>query len=196
MFTSVLVSHSSVSATRPRVPLVEERRVAFPEDKVASLDYGVASLDYGVASLDYGVASLDDGVTSMEDNSVASLKDDGVALLKDNGVTSLGNNSTDGRAISPSLMGRIKPVGEDWCPPKEYFLGLGEPWERYAWDYSNNSEDDYLLRASQAYEESIVQACNNSRSSTNADNSKLELVTPSACLIIDVATDLFLYFFH
>ena len=61
-------------ATRPRVPLVEERRVAFPEDEVASLDYGVASLDYGVAS-------LDDGVTSMEDNSVASLKDDGVALL-------------------------------------------------------------------------------------------------------------------
>ena len=62
LFTSVLVSHSSVFATRPRVPLVEERRVAFPEDEVASLDYGVASLD--------------DGVTSMEDNSVASMKDD------------------------------------------------------------------------------------------------------------------------
>ena len=137
LFTSVLVSHSSVSATRPRVPLVEERRVAFPEDEVASLDYGVASLDYGVAS-------LDDGVTSMEDNSVASLKDDGVALLKDDGVTSLGNNSTDGRAVSPSLMGRIKPIGEDWRPTKEYLLGLGEHWEWDTWDYSNDSEDDHL----------------------------------------------------
>ena len=188
LFTSVLVSHSSVFATRPRVPLVEERRVAFPEDEVASLDYGVASLDYGVAS-------LDDGVTSMEDNSVGSLKDDGVALLKDDGVSSLGNDSTDGRAVSASLMGRIKLVGED-CHPPEYLLGQGEPWERYAWDYSDVSEEDYLLRASQAYEEKTVQACNNSRSSTNADNSKLELVTQSACLIIDVATDLFLYYFH
>ena len=102
----------------------------------------------------------------MEDNSVASLKDDGVALLKDDGVSSLGNDSTDGRADSPSLMGRIKLVDEDWHSPKEYLLGLGEPWERYAWDYSDDSEDDYLLRASQAYKESIVQACNNSRSST------------------------------
>ena len=109
--------------------MVEERRDAFPEDKVASLDYGVASLD--------------DGLTSMEDNSIASLKDNGVALLKDDGVSSLGNDSTDGRA----LMGRIKPVGEDWRSPKEYLLGLGESWERYAWDYSDDSEDDYLFRA-------------------------------------------------
>ena len=92
----------------------------------------------------------------MEDNSVGSLKDDGDALLKDDGVSSLGNDSTDGRAVSASLMGRIKPVGEDWHPPKEYLLGLGEPWERYAWDYSDDSEDDYLLRASHAYEESTV----------------------------------------
>ena len=123
--------------------MVEERRDAFPEDKVASLDYGVASLD--------------DGLTSMEDNSIASLKDNGVALLKDDGVSSLGNDSTDGRAVSPSLMGRIKPVGDDWRSPKEYLLGLGESWERYAWEYSDNSEDDYLLRASQAYEESTTK---------------------------------------
>ena len=182
VLTSVLVSYSSVFATRPTVPLVEESRVAFPEDEVASLDYGVASLDYA-----YGVASLDDGVTSMEDNGVASLKDygvtslkdDGVASLKDDGVASLGNDSTDERAVLPSLMARIKPVGEDWRPPKEYLLGLGEPWEPYLWDYSDDSEDGYLLRASQAYEESVVQACNNSRSSKNDDNSKLELVTPS-----------------
>ena len=102
--TSVLVSHSSVFATRLTVPLVEESRVAFPEDEVASLDYA------------YGVASLDDGV--------ASLKDDGVASLKDDGVASLGDDSTDERAISPSLMARIKLV-EDWRPPKEYFLSLG-----------------------------------------------------------------------
>ena len=76
-------------------------------------------------------------------SSVTSLKDNGVALLKDDGVSSLGNDSTDGRA----LMGRIKPVGEDWRSPKEYLLGLGESWERYAWDYSDDSEDDYLFRA-------------------------------------------------
>ena len=44
VMTNVLVSHSGVFATRPTVPLVEEGRVAFPEDEVASVDYGVASL--------------------------------------------------------------------------------------------------------------------------------------------------------
>ena len=44
VLTNVLVSHSGVFATRPTVPLVEEGRVAFPEDKVALLDYSVASL--------------------------------------------------------------------------------------------------------------------------------------------------------
>ena len=39
-------------------------------------------------------------------------------------------------------MGRIKPVGEDWCPRKEYLLCLWEPRESYLWDYqSDNSED-------------------------------------------------------
>ena len=68
VLTSVLVSHSSVFATRLRVSLAKEVRVAFPEDEVALLDYSVASLD--------------DEVASMEDNSVASLKDYDVALLK------------------------------------------------------------------------------------------------------------------
>ena len=54
-------------------------------------------------------------------SSVASLKDNGVALLKDDGVSSLGNDSTDERAVSPSLMGRIKPVGEAGVPPKSTF---------------------------------------------------------------------------
>ena len=44
VLTNVLVSHSGVCATRPTVPLVEEGRVAYPEDEVASLDYGVALL--------------------------------------------------------------------------------------------------------------------------------------------------------
>ena len=44
VLTSVLVSHSGVFATRSTAPLVEEGRVAFPEDEVALLYYGVASL--------------------------------------------------------------------------------------------------------------------------------------------------------
>ena len=44
VLTNVLVSHSSAFVTRPTVPLVEEGRVAFPEDEVALLDYGVALL--------------------------------------------------------------------------------------------------------------------------------------------------------
>ena len=44
VLTNVLVSHSGVFATRPTVPLVEEGRVAFPEDEVALLDYNVALL--------------------------------------------------------------------------------------------------------------------------------------------------------
>ena len=64
--------------------------------------------------------------------------------------------------------------------PKSTFRVWENLREPYLWDYqSDDSEDGYLLRASQAYEESVVQACNNSRSSKNDDNNKHELVTLS-----------------
>ena len=51
--------------------------------------------------------------------------------------------------------------------------------EPYLLDYQSDDSDGYSLRASQAYEESVVQACNNSRSSKNDNNSKHVLVTLS-----------------
>ena len=86
-------------------------------------------------------------------------KNYGVASLKDDGITSLGDNSSDERAVLPSLMARIKPVGEDWRPPKSTFWDRENLSETYLWDYqSDDSEDGYLLRASQANEGSVVQA--------------------------------------
>ena len=83
----------------------------------------------------------------------------GVASLQDDGVISLGDNSSDERAVLPFLMARIKPVGEDWRPPKSTFWDRKNLREPYLWDYqSDDSEDGYLLRASQANGESVVQA--------------------------------------
>ena len=80
-------------------------------------------------------------------------------MLKDDGVISLGDNRSDERALLPSLMARIKPVGEDWCPQKSTFWDRENLREPYLWDYqSDDSEDGYLLRASQANEGSVVQA--------------------------------------
>ena len=71
----------------------------------------------------------------------------------------LGDNRSDERAVLPSSMARIKPVGEDWCPPKSTFWDRENLRETYLWDYqSDDSEDSYLLRASQANGESVVQA--------------------------------------
>ena len=51
VLTSVLVSHSSVFATRPTVPLAEEVRVAFPEDKL--LCWTTVSLRWTMKSLQW-----------------------------------------------------------------------------------------------------------------------------------------------
>ena len=57
-------------------------------------------------------------------------------------------------AVSPSLLAGVKPVPEDWIPPRELLLGLGEPWEPFPWDSCYDTEDVNvdLLVASQQYE--------------------------------------------
>ena len=57
-------------------------------------------------------------------------------------------------AVSPSLLAGVKPVPEDWIPPRELLLGLGEPWEPFLWDSCYDTEDVNvdLLVASQQYE--------------------------------------------
>ncbi len=55
-------------------------------------------------------------------------------------------------------MARINPVGEDWRPPKSTFWDRENLRETYLWDYLyDDSEDGYLLTASQANGESVVQ---------------------------------------
>ena len=41
--------------------------------------------------------------------------------------------------VSSSLLGK-RPPPLDWKPPKEFLLGLGEPWEPYPWDYDSDDE--------------------------------------------------------
>ena len=71
-------------------------------------------------------------------------------------------------------------------PPKSVFWVWENLREPYLWDYrSDDSEDGYLPGASQAYEENVVQACNNSK---NDDNSKHVLVTLSGEYTTDGCT--------
>ena len=44
-------------------------------------------------------------------------------------------------SVSPSLLAGVKPVPEDWIPPRELLLGLGEPWEPGPWDSCYDTED-------------------------------------------------------
>ena len=57
-------------------------------------------------------------------------------------------------AVSPSLLAGVKPVLEDWIPPRELLLGMGEPWEPFPWDpcYDTENLNVDLLAASQQYE--------------------------------------------
>ncbi len=60
-------------------------------------------------------------------------------------------------AISPSICAAIQEKGDDWVPPREVLLGVGEPWESFSFDsrYDNPEEDGLLIRASQQYEVSL-----------------------------------------
>ena len=56
--------------------------------------------------------------------------------------------------VSPSLLAGVKPIPEDWIPPCELLLRLGESWEPFPWDpcYDTENLNVDLLAASQQYE--------------------------------------------
>ena len=52
-------------------------------------------------------------------------------------------------AISTSLVEGLCCPGEDWRPPKQFFLDVGQPFEMNSWEYSDDSNDGLLLAALQ-----------------------------------------------
>ncbi len=58
-----------------------------------------------------------------------------------------------GIAISPSLLAELT-ASEDWRPLNEFLLGVGEPFEPNAWEYSDDSDDRHLLAAAQMHGDS------------------------------------------
>ena len=47
---------------------------------------------------------------------------------------------------------------KDWKPPKQFLLGLGQPWEPDPWEYGDNPEDDELfMQASQVIEQQVQE---------------------------------------
>ena len=55
--------------------------------------------------------------------------------------------------ISPSLVVGLRCPSEDWLPPKQFLLGVGQPFKTNSWRYSDNSNDELLIAASQMLEE-------------------------------------------
>ena len=53
-------------------------------------------------------------------------------------------------AVSAPLLACINKVSsENWIPPEEFLLGLGQPWKPDAWEYGDEDEDSALVASSQ-----------------------------------------------
>ena len=51
--------------------------------------------------------------------------------------------------ILSSILARIgKLPSKNWVPPKEFLLGLGQPWEPDPWEYDDEAEESVLVAAS------------------------------------------------
>ena len=66
--------------------------------------------------------------------------------------------------ISPSILASIKEeIADDWLAPKEFLLGLGEPWEPFPFDPHYDDEgdktDSLFVSALQAHEETSESVC-------------------------------------
>jgi len=54
--------------------------------------------------------------------------------------------------ISPSILARCKFPPKNWIPPKEFLLGVGQPWEPDPWDpcYDDPEEVDFIAASQQS----------------------------------------------
>ena len=60
--------------------------------------------------------------------------------------------------ISPSILSRIgKLPSENWVPPKEFLLGLGQPWEPDPWECDDEAEESVLVAASQHIDKLVTK---------------------------------------
>ena len=42
--------------------------------------------------------------------------------------------------VSPSMLAGLPPIPKDRKPPKQFLLGLQQPWEPYPWQYDMTIE--------------------------------------------------------
>ncbi len=47
--------------------------------------------------------------------------------------------------ISPSVLTAIQEKGDNWLPPRELLLGVGEPWEPFPFDSRYNTREENCL---------------------------------------------------
>jgi len=59
--------------------------------------------------------------------------------------------------ISPSILARCKFPPENWIPPKEFLLGIGQLWEPDPWEYDDEDENSTLVAASQHMDELVTE---------------------------------------
>ena len=77
--------------------------------------------------------------------------------------------------ISPSILTRIgKLPSENWVPPKEFLLGLGQPWEPDPWEYDDEAEESVLVAASQHIDELVTKLHSKEESSSRWSSPKCD----------------------
>ena len=58
--------------------------------------------------------------------------------------------------ISPSILAHCQFPSDNWIPPKEFLLGLGQPWEPDPWEYDDKDKSSALVAASQHMDELVA----------------------------------------
>ena len=59
--------------------------------------------------------------------------------------------------ISPSILARCKFPPKNWIPPKEFLLGVGQPWEPDPREYDDEDENTTLVAASLHMDELVAK---------------------------------------
>ena len=67
-----------------------------------------------------------------------------------------------------------KLPSENWVPPKEFLLGLGQPWEPDPWECDDEAEESILVAASQHIDELVTKLDSKEESSSRWSSPKCD----------------------
>ena len=75
--------------------------------------------------------------------------------------------------ISPSILARCKFPPKNWIPPKEFLLGVGQPWEPDPREYDDEDENSTLVAASLHTDELVAEELQSKEPSSRWSSPKM-----------------------